>query len=114
MGRKMSVFGWIRDFIGIRKDAIETKKAKLEVNRLQDEQRERESIKRADLEDVKKYDPKTKKLLRKIEELEKQKVLKCQLQSKLNICSLLLVIIFKIVLLVIIIILFIYLISKLS
>ena len=69
----MSIFGWVRDFIGIRKDAIETKKDKLEINRLQDEERERESIKRADLEDVKKYDPKTKKLLRKIAEEEQRK-----------------------------------------
>ena len=97
----MSVFGWVRDFIGIRKDAIETKKVKLEVNRLQDEQRERESIKRADLEDVKKYDPKTKKLLRKIESETRKQI---QSWYALNIW---------IVFLVIIIFLIVYLISKL-
>jgi hypothetical protein len=65
--KKMALFSWFRDFVGIRKDAVETKKAKLEIKRLEDEQRERESIKRADNEDVKKYDPKTRELLRKIE-----------------------------------------------
>jgi hypothetical protein len=64
----MSIFSLIRDILGIRKDHIETKKAKLEVKKLEEETRNRESIiQKADIEDVKKYDPKTKELLETIE-----------------------------------------------
>jgi len=61
----MSIVSFIRNPLGIRKDYIETKKAKLEVKKLEEESR---SIEKADLEDVKKYDPKVQKLVRKIEE----------------------------------------------
>ena len=56
----MSLYSIIRDiFIGIKKDRIETKKADLEVGKLQ---RESSLIKKTDLEDVMKYDPKVKEL----------------------------------------------------
>lgn len=57
-------FGWIRDFLGIRKDLVDTKKSKLEVDKLEDEKRGRDLITRATLEDVKKYDPKYKAIKR--------------------------------------------------
>ena len=68
--REMSVFSWIRDLVGIRKDTVETKKAELEVRRLEGEELERNLIKRADLEDVKKYDTKVRKLTMKINKVE--------------------------------------------
>jgi hypothetical protein len=50
---------WIRDLFGIRKDVIDTKKAKLEITKLEDEEDERRGlIDLATLDDVKKYDPK--------------------------------------------------------
>jgi hypothetical protein len=58
---------WIRDLFGIRKDAVETKKAELEITKLEDEEGERRGlVDLATLDDVKKYDPKTKQLLAKI------------------------------------------------
>lgn len=64
---------WIRNLLGIRKDVIDTNKAKidtlkaeLEVDKLEDEASERNLITRATLDDVKKYDPKTESLLKKI------------------------------------------------
>ena len=56
-------FAWVRDMFGIRKDADDRRKTNLEIERLEHERRQRESqIQRATLEDVKKYDPKAKKL----------------------------------------------------
>ena len=76
----MGVFGLIRDFVGIRKDVVETKKAKLDMRRLQDEQKERESqIQRAGLEHVKKYDPKTRKLLKKVKIQEFRERMMCDM-----------------------------------
>jgi len=56
------VFGWIRDLLGIRKDIIDTKKSKLEVRKLQDEELDRNLITRATLADIEKYDPKYGKI----------------------------------------------------
>jgi len=54
---------WIRDLFGIRKDVVDTKKAKLEITKLEDEEDERRGlIDLASLDDVKKYDPKVRKL----------------------------------------------------
>ena len=55
---------WIRDALGIRKDVVDTKKAKLETEKLEVEKRERDLITPATLDDVKKYDPKTRALLK--------------------------------------------------
>ena len=64
----MPVTTWIRDILGIRKDVIDAKKAKLEVTRLQDEEDARRGlIDLATLNEIKKYDPKVKKLERRIE-----------------------------------------------
>jgi hypothetical protein len=65
----MPVFGWIRDLFGIRKDMYETKKTRLEIEKIEDEKRDK-FITPASLEDVKKYDPKTRNLLEKIESFE--------------------------------------------
>lgn len=51
-------FGWIRDLLGIRKDIIDAKKSKLEIQKLQDEELSRNLITRATLADIEKYDPK--------------------------------------------------------
>jgi hypothetical protein len=51
-------FGWIRDLLGIRKDIIDTKKSKLEIQKLQDEELSRNLITRATIADIEKYDPK--------------------------------------------------------
>jgi len=54
----MPIFGWIRDALGVRKDHIETKKVKLETNKLENEERERDRrIKLASMDDIEKYDP---------------------------------------------------------
>lgn len=61
--------GWLRGLLGIRKDLVDTKKAKLEVRKLQAEERKRESlITLATFEDVKKYDPNTRKLLDELDD----------------------------------------------
>ncbi len=62
----MPIFKWIRDLFGIRKDLIEVKKTKLEIKKLKDEQREPDIIEKADIGDIKKYDPKTQELEEKI------------------------------------------------
>ncbi len=62
----MPIFKWIRDLFGIRKDLIEVKKTKLEIKQLKDEQREPDIIEKADIEDIKRYDPKMKELKKKI------------------------------------------------
>ena len=54
---------WIRDLLGIRKDFIETEKSVLEIEKLEDEKRERDLVARATLDDVKKYDPKYRRLI---------------------------------------------------
>lgn len=59
----MPISTWIRDLFGIRKDVIDTKKAKLEITKLQAEERERDLITPATLDDVKEYDLKVKTLL---------------------------------------------------
>lgn len=58
----MSVISWIRDLFGIRKDMYDTKRTRLEIKKLEDAQRDR-LITPATLEDVEKYDPKTKRLM---------------------------------------------------
>lgn len=67
----MPIFKWIRDLFGIRKDLIEAKKAKLQIKKLKDEQREPDVIEKADFKDIKKYDPKTQELEEKIVVREK-------------------------------------------
>ena len=57
---------WIRDALGIRKDVVDIKKAKLETEKLEAEKRERDLITPATLDDVKKYDPKTQALLKAV------------------------------------------------
>ncbi|HEX8140685.1 MAG TPA: hypothetical protein VF544_24175 [Pyrinomonadaceae bacterium] len=61
-------FGWIRDLFGIRKDLIDTKKSKLEVRKLEDDERARNLITPATFEDVKEYDPKYQAIRQRIEE----------------------------------------------
>ena len=56
---------WIRDLFGIRKDVIDTKKSKLEVEKLEEEKRSRDLITPATLDDVKKYDDKYRRLATK-------------------------------------------------
>jgi hypothetical protein len=51
-------FGWLRDLLGIHKDIIDTKKSKLEIQKLQDEELARNLITRATIADIEKYDPK--------------------------------------------------------
>ena len=50
-------FAWIRDLLGIRKDAGEIRKTRLEVEKLEREERERELITPASFEQVKEFDP---------------------------------------------------------
>lgn len=57
---------WIRDLFGIRKDVIDTKKAKLEIEKLEEEKRARNLITPATLDDVKRYDPKYRMIKRKM------------------------------------------------
>lgn len=54
----MPISTWIRDIFGIRKDLIDTKKSKLEVKKLEEEDRARNLITPATMDDIKKYDPK--------------------------------------------------------
>src|SRR5207248_182319 len=61
----MPIIGWIRDLFGIQKDMYETKKTRLEIEKIEDEKQGRR-ITLATIQDVEKYDPKTRKLLRKI------------------------------------------------
>jgi hypothetical protein len=58
----MPFFGWIRDLFGLRKDYVETEKAVLEIEKLEAEERARNLITPATLDDVKKYDPKYKRI----------------------------------------------------
>ena len=59
----MPIIGWIRDLFGIQKDMYETKKTRLEIEKIEDEKREK-LITLATVEDVKRYDPKVKELQR--------------------------------------------------
>jgi hypothetical protein len=52
----MPIFGWIRDLLGIHKDVYETKKTRLEIEKIEDEKR-RKIIFPATFDDIKKYDP---------------------------------------------------------
>lgn len=61
----MPIIGWIRDLFGIQKDMYETKKTRLEIEKIEDEKREK-LITLATLDDVEQYDPNTRKLLDKI------------------------------------------------
>lgn len=61
----MSVIGWIRDLFGIQKDMYETKKTRLEIEKIEDEKREK-LITPATMEDIEKYDPKTQRLVHKV------------------------------------------------
>jgi hypothetical protein len=70
------MLSWIRNLLGIRKDVIDTNKAKietlkaeLEVDKLEDEASQRNLITRATMDDVKKYDPRFLELL---DEVQKQ------------------------------------------
>ena len=58
----MPISTWIRDLFGIRKDAVDTKKAKLEITKLEAEERERNLITPASLNDIKEYDPKYRRI----------------------------------------------------
>jgi hypothetical protein len=64
----MPIIGWIRDLFGIQKDMYETKKTRLEIEKIEDEKREK-LITLATLDDVKKYDPKHQKLIETLENL---------------------------------------------
>lgn len=63
----MPISGWIRDALGISKDVVDTKKMRLEIKKLEDEERTT-LITPATLDDVKKYDPKRQALLKRLEE----------------------------------------------
>ena len=54
---------WISDLFGIKKDIAETKKAKLETEKLK---KELSDIQIANLEQIKEYDPTTEEIERKI------------------------------------------------
>lgn len=57
---------WIRDIFGIHKDIVDTEKASLEIKKLEDEERARNLITPATMEDIKKYDPTYRELKRRI------------------------------------------------
>lgn len=61
----MPIFGWIRDIFGIQKDMYETKKIRLEINKLEDAEREK-LITPATMDDVRRYDPKIRRIELKI------------------------------------------------
>lgn len=66
------VIDMIRGLLGIRKDLIDTEKSKLEVQKLQDEERSRNLITRVSMEDIKKYDPKVRILEERISKSDYQ------------------------------------------
>lgn len=56
--------GWVRGLLGIRKDLVDAKKAKLEVRKLEHEERTRTSpIAPASFDDVKRYDAKRRAVM---------------------------------------------------
>jgi len=61
----MPISTWIRDLFGIRKDVVDTKKAKLEITKLEAEERER-LITPAAMSDIEKYDPAHRRLIEQI------------------------------------------------
>jgi hypothetical protein len=63
----MPIFGWIRDLFGIQKDMYDTKKTRLEINQLEDVEREK-LITPVTLDDVKRYDPKISQIETNIKE----------------------------------------------
>jgi hypothetical protein len=52
----MPITTWIRDLLGIPREVIDLKKSKLELEKLEDEKRQR-TITIATLKDIKEYDP---------------------------------------------------------
>lgn len=54
----MPISTWIRDIFGIHKDIVDTEKASLEIKKLEDEERARNLITPATMDDIKEYDPK--------------------------------------------------------
>jgi len=63
----MSIFSEIRNLFGIRKDHYDTKKTKLEIEKLEEEKSEKKlDLEKATLDDIYNYDPKSRKLLDKI------------------------------------------------
>lgn len=67
----MSIVSGVRDLLGIKKDAVEKKKTEMEIAKLEEE-RIAGRLVEPSMEDVKKYDPKTRDLIRIIDELEGQ------------------------------------------
>ena|ERR1044071_7207530 len=65
----MPIIGWIRDLFGIQKDMYETKKTRLEIEKIEEEKREK-LITPATLEDVLRYNPKIKELIDRLEKGE--------------------------------------------
>jgi hypothetical protein len=65
-------FTWLRNLLGIRKDLIDTKKSKLEVRKLEDEELSRILSTEVTLDEILKYDTERLKLVKKAlkEELE--------------------------------------------
>ncbi|HJQ31389.1 MAG TPA: hypothetical protein VJ866_04395 [Pyrinomonadaceae bacterium] len=63
----MPITSWIRDLFGIQKDMYETKKTRLEIEKIEDEKREK-LITPATLDDVKEYDPKYRKIRTRLKE----------------------------------------------
>jgi len=61
----MPITSWIRDLFGIQKDMYETKKTRLEIEKIEDEKREK-LITPATMEDVKKYDPSYAELMHQL------------------------------------------------
>lgn len=57
----MPITSWIRDLFGIQKDMYETKKTRLEIEKIEDEKKERRII-LATQKDVERYDPKAQQL----------------------------------------------------
>ena len=62
---------WIRDLFGIRKDIAETKKARLETEKLEKEWEEKKSlIEKPTFDQIEKYDLKTAQIKKMIEETQ--------------------------------------------
>jgi hypothetical protein len=84
----MPISTWIRDLFGIRKDAVDTKKAKLEITKLEAEERQRELITPASLNDVKKYDPKYEELIRRMLDETSNKMLSLRMLTLVELSEL--------------------------
>lgn len=85
----MSVFAWIRDIFGIRRDREETKKLKLEIEKLK---AEKSNIKKPELDDIIRYDKKTRKIIynAKNEDTGRKEVRKYKSSSHRNLFILML------------------------